>query len=81
MDATLVDERDAQWEVASAGFRVGLYQDGGVVATYDLDTENVEEAFAWATSNAIDSRFQMYAKVQNDRGELGLIRLTPPFVP
>ncbi|QIG39741.1 hypothetical protein G5T42_09785 [Microbacterium sp. 4R-513] len=75
MKARLVDERDALWEANADGFRVSIFRAGERVETFDLDTPNVVGALDWANELQNDEAFELFAKVSDPSGGVGLVLL------
>ncbi|MDC7120422.1 hypothetical protein OMK64_02615 [Cellulomonas fimi] len=82
MEAHLVDERDAQWEVDDAGYRVVLVSEGGTtLTTFDLSGCTADEALRWAEDRRDAERFAVAVRLVDAGGRPGLVWLTPPPAP
>lgn len=79
MEAYPVDERDTQWEVVDAEYRVVLVAEGGTAfTTFDLSGCTAADALRWAEGRPGVERFAVAVRLVDAGGSPGLVWLTPP---
>lgn len=81
MQVTVVDERDAKWEVDSPTYRIFAQVEGGF-SSFDVVGGTFEEVLSWARASRDIADFGVGVKVDlGDGGGTGLVWIIPPPSP
>ncbi|NKY39959.1 hypothetical protein [Cellulomonas septica] len=79
MEAHQVDERDTQWEVVDATYRVVVVTEGGTAfTTFDLSGCTAADALRWAADRPGAERSAVAVRLVDSGGRPGIVWLTPP---